>query len=507
MCIRLRWGGAVLGAFASLLQGQHQDLFVGHSPPHPHVEPTPKNPCPTDARRRLFLADNDAVGGSIPPDGGEPANAGLPIEFARVAISGPFARPEFGGFVWFAVQPGLNFISPENECHGMSSSAAGGPFTVRLERLTFPDEINLAMADSFGVPILRENSTSWAFGNSSDGGHTHAFFFSYRPGSYLGEFRFSSDRFQNSVPFTLTFNTGDTCGRPVPIDLSSIFNADVIDSDATDQPVPFDGAGHYWLLNGHYDTDQGLPSNGRLDVFQLGDADGESLRGSQRNALFDDDDLSTLAQIDLLATGRAGRYLSMEILLAAAGAAGNYTRSDELMVTLQYTSGNDQRVPIRQADAAPSFLPIRDWRIATSPVPMLAVGRAGNRNGGGFVRSSGSVVDASSPPHDSYYFSRVVFPLDAARTLQRFRFGDYTGRGRLGVFAVTVFAPEICPDMDADNDGDVDEDDYAEFADCFFGPVESYDDADCMAFDADRTQTVDLADLSEFQRRYRPRGP
>jgi len=102
-------------------------------------------------------------------------------------------------------------------------------------------------------------------------------------------------------------------------------------------------------------------------------------------------------------------------------------------------------------------------------------------------------------PEDSFYFSRVVFPLDAARTLQRITFGDYIGRGRLGVFAITAFQGERCRDYDLDEDDDVDEVDVASFIECMSGPVAPYTDEPCPAFDGDRSQTVDLRDFAELQ--------
>lgn len=492
----------LLFLIAAIARGQHQDLFVGHSPPHPIVDPAPGNPCPTLSPRKLFLADNAAVGGAIPPNGGLPADMGQPIELSRVSVTAPLGRPEFGGFVWAANQPGFNFIDPANLCHGMSTAAAGGSFVVRLERWFFPDGVNFALADAFGVPVLRENGNTWTFGNSSDGGHVHPFFLAYRPGSYVAEFRLTSDRFPASDRFSLSYSTGRVCGFPKPLDISSLFNADVVDSDGADVPVSFDGAGRFWLLNGHYGTDRGLPRDGMLEAFQLGGPDGIDLLGANPNCLLDDGTRTTESDLDLAVGGQNGRFLSMELLIAAAGATSAYTSGDRLVVTLSYDSGNDQVVNVRQAVSSPLFLPIRDWRNTASPVPLLSVGRTGTRDGGGFVRSTGSGTDAGINPPDAFYFSRVPFPLDPTRELRRIRFGDYSGRGRLGVFAVTVIAQERCRDMDADEDGDVDGVDYADFWSCFEGPDVAYTDPDCAVFDTDRSDTVDLRDAAELQRRF-----
>jgi hypothetical protein len=479
----------------------HEDIFVGHSPDAPGAPPPP--PCVTDFPLKLYPADNVAVGGSIPPGGGLPASISQVFTLPHVSISAALAKPEFGGFVYGATgfgTPGLNFIDPTNLCHGMSTSFTNGlPFVVNLVRTVWQDGINYQMAEPFGTPILQEDGDLWQFGDSTNGGHVHPPTLARRPGTFLNGYQFTSDQFLPSDEFTLRFATIPKCFAAVPINMSSVFNADVVDSSVTDVPASFDAAGHFWVLNGLYGTTLGLPVSGVLDAFQLGGPGGTGLGGANLNCIFDNGAFSSAATINLLANGQAGMYESMELLIAASG---SFTSADVLVVHLHYNSGTDQIVNVRQAVSVPRFFPITDWQVTTTPVPLLAVGPSGNRNGGGFVRSNGTGIDSSAVPANSFYFSRVTFPVDKTRTLQTLTFDDYTGNGRLGIFAVSVITPALCHDGDFDNNYYVDLVDYAQFAGCMTGPLGGPVMGMCVILDFDADTDVDLRDFAAFGRAF-----
>jgi hypothetical protein len=185
-------------------------------------------------------------------------------------------------------------------------------------------------------------------------------------------------------------------------------------------------------------------------------------------------------------------------------AAGDFTclsgqQCDHLTVRIVYDSGGDQVVNIRRlalpVEIDPVYVPLNDWRVESSPPPLLAVGPSGRREGGGFERSDGRGIDTTVTPTDLFYFQRVTFPVDPARVVQVMEIEDYTGSDNVGVFAITLLAEAVCCDGDADGDGDVDLTDYGAFSDCSltkFAP-------DCDVFDCDQDGDVDILDFGRFQ--------
>ncbi len=483
---------------------QHQDMFVGHSPPD--NSPPPTQPCPTLTPLKLFIADNAAVGGAIPPGGGDPANPGALITLAPVAFNANLAETARGGFNFAISQPGLNYIGVDNACHGMNTAFTGGQFfETFLQRITFSDGVDFAMTQGVS-PILLEDGHDWKFGDSNSGGHTHPFFLAHRAGNYLSEFRLTASiGFQPSDPFTLRFRTDPECTVTIPVDLTGAFNADVIDSDALDSPTPFDSAGHSWLINGLYQTDRGIPIHGRLDAFLLGGPDATGLVGSNPNCLFDNGVLSTAATIDLTQARLDRQYLALELLV---GASGDFTCltgqiCQKLVMQMTYATGNVQVVNVRRLPLPigfdPVYVPLNDWGVTGDPPPLLAVGPSGRRDGGGFARSNGAGLDASIVPTDSFYFQRATIPLDPARTLRTIRFDDYVDGGRVGIFALTLVAADVCRDGDFDEDEDVDLLDFAEWIACMTSDGVIYKDDACAVFDVHRDGDVDLSDWGQFQ--------
>ncbi len=488
---------ALLLTVAALTPGApaHEGLVAAHSPPAPNLP----GACPTLAPLQLFAVPDPRLGDPIEPGATGPAHGGTPTTLARIALSAILARPEFGGFVYTLSSPGLDYIDPANPCHALTTAFTGGrSFVMRLDRIYWPDGVNFALADPFGGPQLLEDGDSYAFGTDTLS-HVHPLWLARRAGRYHATLGFSSDFFLPSDPFSVTFKTPLECFTPVAIDLRSAFNADLVDSDAADAPVSMDAAGRAWLLNGHLGAHQGLPRDGRLDVFELGGPGGTGLHGALPNALFDNGSLTSAATIDLVATGQAGTYESLEILLAAAG---TFTSADSLIARMNYAGGSQQTVNIRRAATLPRYTPLADWQLVVSPRPHLAVGRSGTRDGGGFVRSSGSAIDTTPTPPDSIYFQRVTFPVDAARELRSIRFDDYAGAGRVAVFAITAIRTEACPNGDFNRDGSIDGLDFAALPACWTGPASTSVDATCRAFDIERDSDVDLGDFAEFQQRF-----
>src|SRR5262249_45779785 len=158
-------------------------------------------------------------------------------------------------------------------------------------------------------------------------------------------------------------------------------------------PIPFDAAGNSWVLNGNYGTARGLPTNGQLDVFQLGGPTATGLSGSNNNCLLDNGALSLAATLDLQATGQADNFLSIEFLVPGAG---TFTTSDPINVTVTYTDASPAAIAIRQGTSAwLPYRPIDNWQQNASPRPWTAVGRSGDRTLG-FVRSTGSAIDVAA---------------------------------------------------------------------------------------------------------------
>lgn len=483
---------------------QHQDLFVGHSPPDKSAPPG--QTCPTLEPLKLFIADNAAVGGAVPPGGGDPAIPGALITLTPVAFNANLADPARGGFIFAGSQPGMNYIGVGNLCHGMSTSFTGGRFfETYFQRTASSDGVNFGMTQNV-TPILVEDGDAWKFGDSTNGGHTHAFFLAHRAGGYFSEFRVTASAgFLPGDPFTLRFRTDPECTAPIPVDLTDVFNADVIDSDALDAPLSFDGAGHSWLLNGQYGTDRGIPVDGRLDEFQLGGPEAAGLTGAHPNCLFDNGIQSAATAVDLTQAGLDGQYLAVELLVGASGDFACLTGQvcEKLVMRLIYAAGAEHIVNVRRLALPvgfdPVYVPLNDWGVTDDPPPLLAVGPGGRREGGGFARSNGAGVDTSIVPADSFYLQRVTIPLDAMRILRTIAFDDYVDGGRVGIFGVTLIEPDVCRDCDFDEDDDVDLFDFAEFDGCATNEGIPYRDDECIFFDIDRDGDVDLHDAAGFQ--------
>jgi hypothetical protein len=376
----------------------------------------------------------------------------------------------------------------------MTTAFTGGQsFTVSLTRTYWPDGVNFGIADPFGAVVLREDGASFPFGTESVS-HVHPFWLARRGGTYHAGLAFSSSFFATSEPFSTSFVTSPACVAAVPIDLSSVFNADVVDSSTADAPTPFDAAGRSWVLHGHLGAPAGLPADGVLDVFQLGGLNGARLAGSSPNCLFDNGTLSSAATIDLVAQGSDGSYESLEMLL---GSAGTFTNADRLVVRVRYASGVDQVVNVRRAASNPAFFPLLDWNVTTAPLPLLSVGVSGTRDGGGFQRSLGSALDM--PGGSNQYFQRVTFPVDVTRTLTQILIDDYTGAGRVGVFAISAIAADLCRSGDANGDGVFSRGDLPDLAACLTGP-DVVASGPCLVFDAGYDDDVDLRDFAELQR-------
>lgn len=411
----------------------HNGVTVGHSP----TSNNGVGECPTDHPMQLFLIDDPVVGGPILPGNWHPLERGSMTALNRIALNALLARPEFGGYVYVDAQPGFHFVDPSDACHAMTTAFTGGaPFSVSVQRTNWPDDTNIGLADSFGLALLQNDGDSYAFGTEA-GAHFHPLWLAHRAGNYSAEFAIISDVFSESDRFSVSFVAGPGCAAHAPIDLTGVFNADVVDSDAGDSPISFDGQGRSWVLNGNYGTSFGIPQSGQLDVFQFA-----GLTGDLANALLDDGTRSSAASIDLVTQQRAARYESLEFLI---GATGIFANADRLVVTMSYDTGSQQTVNIRRAVSAPRFLPLNDWRIDTAPLPVLSVGRSGMRDGGGFAVSSGNGIDQSHQPPDGYYMQRVTFPVDPLRVLQSIAIADYTGSGRIALFAITAIgAPPTC---------------------------------------------------------------
>lgn len=473
----------------------HNGLTVGHSPPA--AIPVPADPCASDDPLALFLLADPLIGGPIPPGTRQPNDPTAIAPLTHVAISGALARPEFGGYVYSGSIPGFHFADATNACHAVTLAFTGGtPFAVYLHRSWFPSAAQMGIVNEFGARLLAADGAEYEFGNQS-GAHFHPVWLLRRSGVYAGEFLLTSDFFAESSPFSLRFGS-PACWEAVPVDLGSVFNADVVDSGAGDAPTSFDGTGKSWLLNGVYGTTQGIPADGLLDVFQLGGPEGDGLTGNHANCLIDDGLLSLAAAIDLTAEQLAGHYESVELLLAASGI---FTSTHQVVVRLAYATGAPQVVNIRRAASAPQFFPLLDWRIAGPTIPELAVGRGGDAIGGGFVRSSGVGVDVSVAPPDTHYFARVTFPVDQLRQLRTITFDDYTGPGRVGLFALTLIR-SATHDNDLDGDGDVDALDAALMLSCHDGPHQPVPDQACRRADVECDDDIDLRDFAAFQNEF-----
>ncbi len=351
----------------------------------------------------------------------------LPI--VRINLLSSYAQPRFGGYSFSTSgfsDLGLDYAaSPYN----LDINLLPGPpanFSVRLKRLAYSLPAEFSVYNPSGTPQMVEDGNEYAYGTAGNGGHVHPLWLMRRPGLMRWDMQFTSDQWINSDPYFYQFTTVPGRGTLVSLNMSGLFNADVVDSDSTDVPTSFDGAGNSWVLNGQYGTTSGLPSNGHVGGFQLA-----GLTGSSSNCLLDNGTLTLASTLDLIALGQADSYLSVEFLV---GGAGSFTTADSIVVTFTYTDNSTKAITIQQGSAA--WLPYRPfdaWQQSPTPRPWTAVGRSGDRTLG-FARSNGSAIDVGAG-ENSYLF-RACSPLDSTKTLKSIAFADYAGSNRIGVFAI-----------------------------------------------------------------------
>ncbi|MFO0971930.1 MAG: Ig domain-containing protein [Phycisphaerae bacterium] len=404
-------------------------VALGQSPDHIVVGQSPPGGTPLQLYTDATLPGASGHGPSIPP--------GAILAFNRIPLVSAYAQPRFGGYS-FATSGSLNVgldYAAIGSGHELDLSLLPGPppnFSVRLQRLSYSRPNDTALYNEFGSPRLIEDGDEYAFGDAFNGGHVHPLFLFRRPGQTQISVRFTSDQWLASTPVSYTATTVPGRAALVPLDLSGLFNADVVDSDLADSPLPFDSAGHSFILNGLYGTSAGLPADGQLAGFQLGGPGGTRLAGAATNALLDDGTRSSAATLDLLAGGQADAYLAAEFLVAGAGA---FSAADVLNVTLRYTDNSTRTIAIRLASSADylPFRPIDDWQLPVTPRPWTAVGRNGDRVDG-FARSTGAGLDA--PAGNNTFFFRAGTPVDSTRTLKEIQFADFAGPNRVGVFAI-----------------------------------------------------------------------
>lgn len=406
-------------AAASMAQPGPDHLVVGVGPPG-------GSPLKLFTSGELIGASGH--GPSMPP--------GTIIPVVRVPLTSLYTQPRYGGYSFSTTgysDVGLDYAaSPYN----LSLSKLDPPpsnFYVALQRLGYDRPAEFAIYTPFGAPRMVEDNDEYQFGDAFDGGHVHPLLLMRRPGLVRWDMRFTSDAWQASDAYTYYFTCVPGRGTLVPIIMTAAFNADVVDSDGMDSPLPFDSTGHVWLLNGQYGSSAGLPIEGRLCGFELGGAGGSGLQGSGLNALLDDGVRSLAATINLTAAGQADQYLGVEFLLAGAG---TFTTGDTINITLVYADATTKAVAIRQGTS--SYLPYRmidDWQQTVTPRPWLAVGRQGDRTAG-FARSTSTGVDTAAG--ESCFFFRATTPTDHTRTLTQIVIDDYAGSNRVGLFAIVA---------------------------------------------------------------------
>jgi len=381
---------------------------------------------------KLFTA-GDLIGAS----GHGPSIApGAIIPVVRIPSNSLYGQPRYGGYSFSTTgysDIGLDYAAAPHDLALSKLDPQPSNFVIKLKRLAYSRPAEFSIYNPYGTPKMVEDGDEYQIGDAFDGGHVHPLLLMRRPGIVRWDMQFTSDAWTASDPYYYYFTSVPGRGQVVPIDMSSVFNADVVDSDASDSPTSFDGNGHFWVLNGQYGTAPGLPTDGRLAGFQLGGPAAAGLLASNSNVLLDNGSLSLAATVDLSATSQADDYLSVEFLIAGAGA---FSTSDVINVTLTYTDDTTKSVQIKQGSS--TYLPYRsidDWQQTATPRPWLAVGRSGDRDAG-FARGTGGGIDISAG--ESTFFFRATSPVDSAKTLKLIAFGDYTGANRVGVFAVVA---------------------------------------------------------------------
>ena len=393
--------------------------------------------CPEADAGSLKLFDASNIQGIAGDGPGVPMGAIIPIRRIDPASSSGvniYRSPEFGGYSFgtrsladigtdYALSP---FFPALNKLPGSVFS-----FEIRTERIAYSNPADFAYYSVFGLPLMVNDGDDAFFGDQGDA-HFHPFWLMRRPGLVSWTYRYTSNvAFEDSDPITHVWTSVPGRGEFVPLDMTSVFNADLVDSDNADTPVSFDGAGNSWLLDGHYGSDAGLPVDGFLSEFQLGGANGSLLSGANANALFDNGTLSSAAVIDLVANGQDDQFLSVEFLIAAAG---NITASDVINITLQYADGTDQNVAIkrRPQNIWLDYRMLDDWQQVASPQPILAVGPSGD-NSNGFARSTGSAIDVGAG--ENFYLFRAHTVAFDTKTLNAISIADYAGTGNVAIFA------------------------------------------------------------------------
>jgi|GEM_PF-2443192 len=381
------------------------------------------------------------AGGNLPNTFGD--GIGLPegwlVPIRRINLTGTgtnvFRRPELGGVSFVTrslIDLGTDYAVPPwfpalSKLPGPVSS-----FEIRTERVEYSDPADFSYYSVFGEPLMVYDGDDAFFGDEGDA-HFHPAFMMRRPGQKTITYRLTSNvAFEDSDPVTVFFTSIPGHSEIIPLNMSGLFNADLVDSDNTDTPVSFDGAGNSWLLDGQYGSDAGLPADGFLNEFQLGGPDGSLLAGANANALFDNGTLSSAGVIDLVANGQDDQYLSVELLIAASG---SFTSSDSLDITLQYADATNQAVAIKRLaqNVWLDYRMLADWQQPAVRTPVMAVGQNGGA-ANGFARSTGTAVDAAAG--ENFYLFRATTPADDTKTLNSISIADYTGNGNVAVFAV-----------------------------------------------------------------------
>jgi len=392
--------------------------------------------CPDGDASSLKLFAGANLPNSFGDGVGMPEGWFIPIRRVNPTGTGNniYRQPEFGGVSFVTrslIDLGTDYAAAP---YFLSLSKLPGPvssFEIRTERIAYSDPADFSYYNVFGLPLMVYDGDDAFFGDQGDA-HFHPPWMMRRPGQATWTIRYTSNvAFEDSDPVTNFFTSVPGRGEFVPLDMTGLFNADLVDSDNADTPISFDGAGNSWLLDGHYGSDAGLPADGFLNEFQLGGVGGALLAGANVNALFDNGALSSAAVIDLVANGQDDQYLSVELLIAASG---NFTSSDSLNITLQYADGTNQAVAIkrRSQNLWLDYRMLADWQQSSVRTPVLAVGQ----NGGaadGFARSNGSDVDAAAG--ESFYLFRATTVAIDTKTLNAISIADYTGNGNVAIFA------------------------------------------------------------------------
>ncbi|MCK6455821.1 MAG: Ig domain-containing protein [Phycisphaerae bacterium] len=428
--------GLIIGA---VLTGAMSLAPVSEAQDHLVIGQGPTGGTPLKLFSASGLVGASGHGPTIPP--------GAIIPILRIPLISSYARPRFGGYGFSTSGAnGLGFdyaappcpaspaCDPDPTPHDLNLNYLDPPpanFSVSLKRLGYTAPAEFSIYNPFGSPRMVEDNDEYAFGDAFNGGHVHPLFLLRRPGLVRLDVQFTSDAWIDSDASSYYVTSVPGRAALVPLDMSGLFNADVVDSDGADAPTAFDSGGRMWVLNGNYGTSAGLPVGGLLAGFQLGGPGGAGLAGSNFNARLDNGALSMAGMLDLTLTGQADAYLSVEFLVGAAGALST---SDIVSVTFAYADNSTATVDIRKGSSSYlPYRPIEDWQQTATPRPWTAVGRNGDRSAG-FSRSTGTAIDGAGG--ENFFLFRAATPVDSGKVLNRISFGDYTGSHRVAVFAM-----------------------------------------------------------------------